>query len=409
MQRIEEVNWEHRLLRQFKTPVITRVMIYIYLLISFYEPFLNGTIGSVTKYYMFALMGVAIVAAHNVKIRKHHIFFFFWLAYQIFTLFWTSSYDIAKLHFLSQVGMVALLFTLTAIPICDKTISGIINTLWLGSASVGFLSLFFSQPYHGKFEQRLVLTLFGAEAEPNNQAAFVVVGVAVSFYYIIVEKRYIIPSILIVVINTYSLFLTGSRGGLVSLIVIVLCFVFFNGKIVPLRKNLMKIFLIVIFVVTVYFVTTHYLDKDIFERLFNFEDYEGGSERAALWSNAWELFSTSVYPVFGAGWGAYYGYKGYYSDVHNTYLAMLCDVGIIGFMAFFTPIAYASVSLLKRRDILPIALLIAGFMPAFFIGSINKRYFWNAIIFLFIIYNYVKENERARKNTKPTNNRKDDE
>ena len=385
---------------RYKTPFITRIMIYLYLVISFYEPFLNGTIGSVTKYYMFALMGVAIVASHNVKLRKHHLFYFVWLTYQIFTLFWTSNFEIPKIHFLSQVGMVLLLFTLTAIPICDKAIRGIINTLWFGSASIGLLSLFFNSPYQGKFEQRIVLSLFGLQAEPNNQAAFVVIGIAVSFYYIVAEKRYIIPSILIVLINTYSLFQTGSRGGLVSLIIIVFCFIFLNARFVPLRKNLMKIALIILFVIVVYLFTTHYLSEDIFERLFNFENYEGGSERSILWANAWDLFKKELHPIFGAGWGSYFGYNGHYSAVHNTYLAMLCDVGVIGFVVFFTPIVYTSVSLIKRHEILPIALLISGFMPAFFIDSINKRYFWNAIIFLFIIYNFVKENERARKKYK---------
>lgn len=394
MQKYEKLSAERSLTRQVKTPLITRLMIYLYLIISFYEPFLNGTVGSVTKYYMFALMGVAIVAARKVKLKKYHAFFLFWLVYQIYTLFWTTSFEIAKMHFLSQVGMVALLFTLTAIPICDKTIRGIINTLWLGSASIGLLSLFFNTPYQGEFEQRIVLTLFGLEAEPNNQAAFVVIGIAVSFYYIVAEKRYIIPSALTVVINTYSLFQTGSRGGLVSLIIIVFCFVFLNAKFVPLRKNLMKIALIIIFAVAVYLFTTHFLDEDIFERLFDFSSYDGGSEREVLWANAWELFTTGLHPIFGAGWGSYYGYNGHYTAVHNTYLAMLCDVGIIGFVAFFTPIVYACVSLLKRRNILPLAMIVAGLLPALFIDSINKRFFWNSIIFLFIIYNYVKQKEK---------------
>lgn len=56
--------------------------------------------------------------------------------------------------------------------------------------------------------------------------------------------------------------------------------------------------------------------------------------RYALWKLAWEQFLE--HPIFGIGWGRYYtdvsfryDYTNYY-HVHNTYIQLLCETGLIG-------------------------------------------------------------------------------
>jgi hypothetical protein len=65
---------------------------------------------------------------------------------------------------------------------------------------------------------------------------------------------------------------------------------------------------------------------------------------------------------------------------------MLCDVGLIGSVVFFAPITYVSVKLLRERNMAPLMIFGAGMVPSIFIDAINKRFFWNAIIFLLICY-----------------------
>ena len=393
MSRTESINTNNALDQEFETPFVTRVMLYVYLAISFYEPYLNGVLGSITKYYIFALIGVALLNAKKVKIQNYHLFFVFWLAYKFFTVLWARDLTVFKLHLLSQIGMTALLVTLTAIPVCKKTIDGMVKTLWLSSVSIGFLSLFLSKPYQGHFEYRLVLNLFGQESDPNNQAAFLVVGIAISIYYLLIEKKYKIPCVIMIIINVYSLFLTGSRGGLVSLIVIVTCFTFVSNRNKGIVRAFTRLFLIALIAIVAYLLAKNFLPADIFSRLFDIEGYEGGSNRDVLWANVWELFLQGLNPIFGAGWGSYYGYNDYFTAVHNTFLAMLCDVGIFGSLLFFLPVIIAAIYVFKRKDMLPLCLLISGFIPAFFVDSINKRFFWNAIIILLVFYNHKKEQE----------------
>lgn len=386
---IEELNY-----RKSKTPMITRFMIYIYIVISFYEPYINGTLGSITKYYIFVLMGVAIFTAKSFVIKKYHICFIVWLVYKIATLFWTPTFEIFKLHFVSQVGMVALLIVLTAIPIDGKTMDGMFKTMWLSSSSLAVLSLFFSKPYQDDIENRLVITLFGQQADPNNQAAMVVIGIALSLYFLIIEKKYKLFSVATLMLCAYSILLTASRGGLISMIAVALCFMLLRDRQEISKATIKKIIFVGGAAVVLFLVVSAFLPTDIYERLFDLGSYEGGSERTVLWHNAWELYSKGLHPIFGAGWGAYFGYNGYYNAVHNTFLAMLCDVGIIGFSVFFIPILYAAIKLVRQKDVLPVSLLIGAMLSSFFIDANNKRFFWNAIIIVFIACNYWAKRKR---------------
>jgi hypothetical protein len=147
--------------------------------------------------------------------------------------------------------------------------------------------------------------------------------------------------------------------------------------------------IIIVVVVFALVVIREYLPLDAYKRLFELPSYKGGSDRDVLWKNAWELYSRDFLTmVFGAGWGTATVYTGLELAVHNTFLTMLCDVGIIGVALFIIPIVYMVFNLLKVKIILPVILLVSQFAPAFFIDAINKRFFWNALFILIIYYYY---------------------
>mgnify|MGYP003307324972 CR=1 FL=1 len=294
----------------------------------------------------------------------------------------------------SQIGMVLLLLVLTSVEMDKDTIDGIVKTMWFASGLIGTLAIFKSHPYHGEVTNRQVLLLFGQEADPNNQAAFLVIGITISLYMLLREKKYIVISIAILIVNAYSLFITGSRGGLVSILVVVLFLLIADAKNRTWKSNVLALVWMILIVYILYYVVNKYLPVEIYERLFEFETYEGGSERDIIWKNTLELFSANLNPIFGAGWGDYYGYNGYYMAVHNTYLSMLCDVGIIGFGLFFVPIIMCAMYLLCNKEMLPVLLLVCGLCPSFFIDAINKRFFWSVIMLLFVLYNYVKKEKK---------------
>lgn len=334
-------------------------------------------------------MGAIVFVMKNVRLRFYHYTFIVWFLYKAISISWALDTSMFQLHIVSQIGMVALLICMTMISVDIKTIDTIVKAMWLGSLAIGTLSIFFSRPYHGEVENRMVLYLWGSEADPNNQAAFLVVGIAIAFYYLVCLKEYKLLSIATILINFYSTMLTGSRGGLVTFLVLVFVFVALNYKKERVIKYINRLLLIGFLVIVGYVLLKKFLPLDIYNRLFLFEDYVGGSERDAIWRNTIDLIlSNWAYPIFGAGWGSYFGYNGFYDSVHNTFLSIFCDTGVIGATLFFVPIMIIAYNLFKRKEILPTSILAAGLVPSLFIEAINKRFFWNALIFTIMVYNY---------------------
>lgn len=132
---------------------------------------------------------------------------------------------------------------------------------------------------------------------------------------------------------------------------------------------------VILAIVVVVFVLRRYIPEDIVDRLIGIDSYAGGSERTNIWNNGWRLLSEDLNLVFGAGWGCYFGYNGFNSAMHNTYIAMLCDVGIIGSLIFFIPIVCKLKLMMKGKEYLPVMLVLAGFCPSIFLDAINKRFF----------------------------------
>lgn len=380
----QSVQRTHMTRNRDRIGMIERVLICVYFFLAYFEPYLNGMLGSLGKYIILLLIGVLCANHRNIRIKPFHLCFISWLLFKMVSMLWTSNWYIFELHLFSQIGMVGLLIVLTAIPIDKTTITSILNTMWLGSTAIGVLSLFFSHPYHGVATTRQVLFLFSQEADPNNQAAFLLVGIAIAVYHLIVWKKCILFSVITIAVNTYGLFLTGSRGGLVGLVCVCAALWFTSLRGEKLSKKIRTTLIILLVCTLLYLLAITFLPEEIYNRLFDFSSYEGGSERDIIWGNGWELFTSDLNFLFGAGWGSYYGYNGIYQAMHNTFLSMLCDVGLVGSLVFFVPIVKTCLQLIKKGNNFPVLLLLCGFVPSFFIDAINKRFFWNAIFVLFI-------------------------
>ena len=384
-----------------ETPLYLRVLLVFYFVLEFFEPYINAAFGSYTKFYLILLIFV-LLNYHGFRIiyNKTAIYFVYWFLYKCLTIIWCRNNYIYQLHFFTNFTAVILLYLLTIQPMSKKTIENITAALWIGSGLIGVLSLISNEPYLG-VSNRIVLKLFNVSVDPNNDAAFLAVGIAVSLYYLInpkIKKVIKAYSIISILVNTYALFMTGSRGGLLTEVGIFAVLAFFY-----IQKGKHKIMFCVGLlgmIALIDHLSHKYLPLDVYYRLFETATYEGGSERTEIWSNAFTLINSDpIYYLFGTGWGSYYGYNGYYVVMHNTYLSILCDTGIIGIMLFFFPIIKAVRKLYIDKNALPILLLTAGFIPAFFLEAINKRFFWNAIIFILLCYKIDSVEEEKNETT----------
>ena len=106
------------------------------------------------------------------------------------------------------------------------------------------------------------------------------------------------------------------------------------------------------------------------------------------------------YPLFGRGVTSYMGYFLETFNItyamHNTYLAMLLDVGLVGFCLFMFPAAKSFVSAAKNKNTMICAALASCLLSAFFIDALLSRYIWNVMIIGILYYNtHCQQKEEA--------------
>ena len=342
------------------------------------------------RFYIIVLSGLYILFNNGkLKIDKGVKYIMIWFGFECITLVWARDYEIFRLHFLTMIGFVVLLLCITQPPIDKKLITNMVYSFWIGSFLIGFLSLFFHSTYHfqSQFSARQVLTLRGVQTDPNNQAIFLMYGISISLYYLFVRREKKIFCIGTIVINMISMMMTGSRGGFLSFGVMVFIVIFFVVK--DWKTKIWSIIATIVIVLLIVRFAPSILNSATLERLIQFDEYEGGGNRVTIWKNALTLINENpFYYLVGAGWGSYNNYNGW-AGIHNTYLEIFCNTGSVGLILFFFPIVHIVRKLWKNENYLPIFIVISVSLPALFIDCINKRFFWNAIYFLFASYIFM--------------------
>ena len=372
---------------------IKNFLIASYFFISFFEVYLNEALGSIIKYYMIAVVLILLFWARQLSFQRFHLILSIWLLYKFISVLWSPDHYIFEQHYLTHLSMFAMLIMITAQKDTAECYRYIRNALWIGSALCGVLSLFLNQPYEGSFNRQSMM-LFNIQNDPNNMAVFLAFGLSISLYFLLYGEKYKLLHIAVIGINSYNILLTGSRGGFLSIIAIVIGYVFTLIDRNTHKTNHKRVFILVLVGVITGIVMLRLLPQDISDRLFDFNTYEDGSNRLYMWRHALSLLASPFNLLFGAGWGAY-RVNGGYSSLHNTFLSILCDVGILGSLLLWGPILKALRALIKKREILSFAIFISSMAPSFFIEAINKRFFWNAITVVLVAYICLQKESNA--------------
>ncbi len=165
-----------------------------------------------------------------------------------------------------------------------------------------------------------------------------------------ITKKWFVP---IAAILIFGLFLTGKRGPFIFLVASILIIYFYEGPVQTRVIRVMQILLIILAVYAALSLLTSVTNNKGIQRIFgsvqelattrSVED-EG---REQLRDKALEYFKKN--PVWGIGW---YNYKNLYrlrrTHVHNIYLQLLCETGIVGFLIFLSFFVTVLIQTLKK-------------------------------------------------------------
>lgn len=141
----------------------------------------------------------------------------------------------------------------------------------------------------------------------------------------------------LLIITFIALVMTGKRGQLIFLIAAfaMMKVISSNNPKVIINRIILLLLLGVFLYFIGYFIYINIGKDEPLTRVLNLIYADTGrdktSGRMILWQQAWREFEDK--PFLGMGWLSYQ--DKYKLEVHNTYLQVLCETGLIGFVFFF--------------------------------------------------------------------------
>lgn len=217
---------------------------------------------------------------------------------------------------------------------------------------------------------------------------------------------------------------SGSRMGIVCIIIIIYSIPLISAKRHTLKKIAMQLLVMILITIFIIYIFSHFEISAIDRLLYEGTDTLGntGVFRSDVWSDVFTIFKEK--PVFGWGY-AIVGYKTfvvqdtlYNWGMHSSYFVILCEMGLVGsilFLAFFVTLErkiYKGYKTIKRKTykqkcfvkflaLCCFIMLLNAYSESFLfsVGNPMSICFWLPFILLFCyvrklnIYQNKKEGE----------------
>jgi len=365
----------------------------IYFLISPLEDVLSFEVGTLAKYvsilFLFAVIPFLYINKVKIITKKNMqlcVFPFMMIILAWLSCFWSISFQTSFSRNISYTTLPLLFIIIYCTPFNPREYRYVLNMALLGGILV-FIIIVFEMGFSQILSKRLTLN---ASNDPNNLAALLLLPLCISigkFYDFKLHK--IKPIYFLVGIPVFFIFLiTGSRGGVLSLVVFLISYLWLTS----VKTNFYGIIKIIIIISIIAYFIIRLLPEGYILRLFSKESYinaaTSSGQRGQIWKNIFKYIIPEL-PIYGYGSGCSFialsWIYGHLKGVHNTYLNMLIQYGIFGLPLFIAFIIKVFKTLLKEKSSFEIAMLLGILCTIFFLDSYAKKFFWN-ILYLLAIF-----------------------
>lgn len=230
---------------------------------------------------------------------------------------------------------------------------------------------------------RETLTIFGQTSDPNYFVGYIIFPLSVVLEKI-AKSRWRIFYIILAGAGIYTVFLSGSRGGLLAVIITIVAFAVAYPR--GLHKKIIVMALLLGSLLMLWIVLSPLLPESIVERMSIDAIVESrGTYRADIWESMIdEIKDSDIEVIFGRGMSKKHemvinGTLDYDVEAHNYYLQVLYNQGVIGLILFLLLIGTAMGRCIRRRTFVAVALI--GMMALVVSLSVNPsmKTLWNII------------------------------
>ncbi len=368
----------------FRKPVI-KLGLYIYLSLTIFERFLNREpFGSLIKIYGLTLLFFwfldALRQRKPLKFGRIVIGFMLWLSVVVLSLLWTPAFSLGRYYVLAIGNMVMIILMVYNIDWNPDDVEWFMLLYKVSTLVFAILMIRNANFYHGK-GIRYTLAFGDSEIDPNNIAGLLIPGLIIALHSLLGQKNgkllRTLFDLFTIALVLIAIFMGGSRGGILGLFVgISVYFTFWvlktnSGSL--LAKSIMAVFLLTLMA----FLITSQVDEELLQRIMP-STYlaDRGANRLDTWIRAIQVWSQK--PILGCGIGGFAGITG--KGVHNTYLLVLTEQGLIGFICWFSALLSVVVNAWKKRDYLILSLVLSMMVIIFFLDAYQKKFMWNVLL-----------------------------
>lgn len=359
------------------------LLFVLYFLFAPMEDILTSSIGTLGKFLAIAIIATGISELRGklrLKLDVKNTCMLLLMLLTLLSLLWSIDVESTIGRFQPYLLLPSLCIFTSMLDFSER------DYAWITTASIigGLLTAIYLLKTGNTITAYNRATLNDVN-DPNNLAAQLLLPATLVWGGIMRTKGW--RRILFAISFTFlslSVLMTGSRGGLLSLLAMVHVYLFFAG----VFKRTYVFFLTFLMVFCIVHFLPDFLPETLRRRMFSIDSYtSGGAGRQSLW----EIAVFDIVPkigLFGFGAGTS-GIKmqehiGYIKGIHNTYLTLIVEYGLLGLPIFLTMLISFFRSKINQRYIIGTSLLVGICVVIFFLDSYAKKFFWNVILLLVI-------------------------
>ena len=364
----------------------------LYFLIAPMEDLLTSSIGTLGKYIIILSMAALLIP--TLRTKHIEIALDVWdvskLILYLIILGWLSvvwAYDtetaISRNSAYTTVPLVFLVLSMTEFSNTEQ--ERIRNAAILG----GLITIIYIVATQGIIHVMAGrMTLKGTGNDPNNLAALFLLPAGLA-YDKIYHSQKISRLLYVITFGVMALFtlLTGSRGGLLSLAVFLIAYFAIGGY----WKKVSRAIVFLILLVAITKIVISVLPQELLWRLFSRESYQmaatSSGQRGTIWRHVIFDAIPNMKP-WGYGSGCSFtgiiDFYGYRKGIHNTYLCMILEYGVLGIPAFLLLLLRMLKKLLSHKLNAEFAILLGMMVTVFFLDAYAKKFFWNVMYWAII-------------------------
>ena len=316
----------------------------------------------------------------KLELNIVHLLSFAYLITVVMTLFADRS-PVALQYVRGYFETIGLLFLITMRKFTQNEIKAFELTQ-LALLGVMIVLGFIGADWYG---DRNTMTLFGATSDPNYFVGFFLLPMAVALKKMRENKIYTVVCAVLLALGVYMVFSSGSRGGLLALVIMIMTFVFINAK--GTKQRLAGIGVVIAAAIIFWTIVIPILPEDVSVR-FSIKNVieTRGTARGDIWLSMFDTIKNSSWELL-RGRGIFVFHEmminGRRASVvaHNQFIQSLYNQGIPGFITFILMSFSAVFRNIKKRGYISAAML--GILALSMTLTINPsiKAFWNLLMY----------------------------